>query len=106
MQSRVEQLESDRDTLFAAFRAVDGEFHEAVTRHKSDRKLIHALRTTQIEHSHLLADLVTGQAELKGDVSTLKEGQAELKADVSTLKEGQAKLEQLIRRGFNLPEED
>jgi hypothetical protein len=92
LRARVEQLETDRDTMYAAFRAVDGEFHEVVARHRADRTLIAALRTTQIEHGEVLAGLVV-------DVSGLT-------SDVSEMKAGQLRLERLIRRGLNLQDED
>jgi hypothetical protein len=92
--------------LYQAFRAVDGEFHEAIARQKADRTLIAALRTTQIEHGQVLGGLVVDVAGLKTDVAGLKTDVAGLKTDVSELKTGQRRLEQLIRRGFNLPDAD
>jgi hypothetical protein len=37
LRGRIEQLEADRDNLYVTFRAVDGELHEAVARHRADR---------------------------------------------------------------------
>ena len=121
LQARVEALESDRDTMYAAFRAVDGEFHEVVARHRADRKLLSALRTTQIEHGQALAGLVTDVSGLKTDVSGLKTDVSELKTDVSELKtdvsglksdvdvselkDGQLRLERLIRKGLKLSDD-
>jgi outer membrane murein-binding lipoprotein Lpp len=127
LRARVEQLETDRDTMYAAFRAVDGEFHDAVARHRADRTLIAALRSTQIEHGEVLAGLVVDVSGLKSDVSGLKSDVSGLKSDVSGLKSdvsglksdvsgmtsdvsemkvGQLRLERLIRRGLNLQDED
>jgi hypothetical protein len=99
LRARLEQLEIDRDTMYAAFRAVNGECHEVMARHRADRMPMVALRTTQIEHGQVLGGLVVDVSGLKHDVS-------ELKSDVSELKNGQSRLERLIRRGLKLPDED
>lgn len=120
LEARVDQLEADRENLYATFRAVDGEFHEAIARHRVDRKLILALRTTQIEHGRVLAGLVKGQSRLEAEVAGLKTDVAALTTDVAGLrtdmfglrtdaadvKGSLGRLEQLVRQGFNLPPEE
>lgn len=106
LRARVEQLEQDREALYAAFRAVDGEFHEAIARHRADRSLLAALRQTQIEHGYVLTGLVTEVAGTKADVAGLKTDVGGLKTDVAGLVQGQIRIETLIRLGLNLPEQN
>jgi outer membrane murein-binding lipoprotein Lpp len=96
LRGRVEQLEVDRDTLYSTFRAVDGEFHDAIARHRADRQLMNALRATQIEHGEILGSLVTQVTALNTDVAGLKTDVAGLKTDVAGLKTDVAGLKTVV----------
>jgi outer membrane murein-binding lipoprotein Lpp len=104
IRGRVEQLEADRDSLYSTFRAVDGEFHEAIARHRADRHLVSALRTTQVEQGEVLGGLVVQVTELRSDVTELRSDVTELKTDVTELKTDVTEVKGMLRRALNLPE--
>jgi outer membrane murein-binding lipoprotein Lpp len=106
LRGRVEQLEADRDNLYVTFRAVDGEFHEALARHRADRTLMSALRATQIEQGEVLGGLVVQMTDVQADVTELKTDVTELKSDVTELRAGQRRMESMLRRVLNVPETD
>jgi len=111
--SRVEAFEADCETLYGSVQMLGGECRDTNRRQRADRKLMVAMRTTQIEHGAKLDSLLVGQerlehsqeklqrsqdrlldsyVHLERDVADMKKTQARLAEDVSGLKDGQARL--------------